>query len=158
MSHRDLTLARRARRHGARYCLRIIWEARRAGIPISLGFALVEHESAFRNICGHDPGGPHLGAPVTRRVVQDILRSSVSNGIGLTQLTYKGYIREAERLGGAHRPKYQLRVGFQAIGNLIERYGEVDGIKRYNGDGPAAVRYSQDVRAAAGRWHRYLRG
>lgn len=35
--------------------LRIIREARRAGIAISLGFALIEHESGGKNIFGHDP-------------------------------------------------------------------------------------------------------
>ena len=62
MTPRDLVLARRAKRHGARYSLRIIREARRAGIPISLAFAIVEQESRFLNVCGHDPGGPHPGS------------------------------------------------------------------------------------------------
>jgi hypothetical protein len=57
---RDLLLARRAKRAGAAYALRIIWEARAAGLPISLGFAIVEEESsdrvtrAGRNVYGHD--------------------------------------------------------------------------------------------------------
>ena len=52
---RDVRLAAKARRHGARYPLHIIRGARRAGVPISLAFALFQQESNFRNVFGHDP-------------------------------------------------------------------------------------------------------
>lgn len=157
---RDIDLARRAKRHGARYSLRIIWEARRADLPISLAFALVEQESAFRNIFGHDRGGPFPGQQVTRERVQALLRHTAgggtSNGVGLTQLTWPPLIREAERHGGAHTPRAQLRVAFSHLSQLIQTYGRADGIRRYNGSGPAAVAYSASVRNKAARWHRIL--
>ena len=154
---RDLQLARRANRAGARHSLRIVWEARRAGLPLSLALALVEQESAFRNVVGHDPGGPHPGAAVTRQVVKDILASPVSNGVGLTQLTYKPYIRKADRLGGAHRPKYQLRVGFQALADNVHRAGSLRaGIKAYNGTGPAADNYARRLLHRQKKWHQVL--
>ena len=155
-SFRDLTLARRARRAGARYGLRIIWEARRAGIPISLAFALVEQESGFRNITGADAGAPCPHMRVTPSVVQRILSSPVSNGVGLTQLTYKPYIRQAQAMGGAHVPRYQLRVGFRALASLIRANGRHAGIRAYNGSGPAAERYAVVVQRRADRWHKIL--
>lgn len=155
---RDYLLARRANRHGAKYALRIVWEARRAHVPISLAFAIVEKESGFKNIVGHDPGGPHPGVKVTRQVVRDILASRTSNGVGLTQLTYKPLIREAEGMGGAHLPKYQLRVGFHELGRLIKSYGLHAGMVHYNGSGPAALAYANDLAARARRWHHYLEG
>ena len=51
----DLLYARRAKKAGANYSLRIIMEARRAGIPLSLAFAIIEQESNFQNVFGHDP-------------------------------------------------------------------------------------------------------
>lgn len=157
---RDLHLARTARANGARYSLRIIWEARRAGLPISLAFALVEQESAFRNIFGHDRGGPFPGQTVTRSRVQALLRhvagGGTSNGVGITQLTWPPLIRAAEKHGGAHTPKAQCRVAFAHLAELIRVHGKVDGIRRYNGSGPAAVRYSAVVRSKADRWHRIL--
>lgn len=158
-SVRDLTLARRANRAGAKYSLRIVWEARRARIPISLAFALVEQESNFRNVVGHDQGGPHPGAAVTRQVVRDILASPVSNGVGLTQLTWKPYIRKADSLGGAHRPKYQLRVGFRALADNVHRAGSLrSGIRAYNGSGPAADNYARQVLRKQAKWHSILTG
>jgi hypothetical protein len=78
-SVRDLALAAKAKARGGRYCLRIILEARRAGIPISLGFALLEQESSdritpgARNVFGHDRGKPFEGAgKVTQKSSQNI--------------------------------------------------------------------------------------
>ena len=62
-------MAWRARRGGARHTLRIVREARRAGLEPALAFALVERESGFRNVFGNDPVQPPQvrGGPVTRR-------------------------------------------------------------------------------------------
>lgn len=157
---RDLKLAYRAKRHGSRYSLRIIWEARRANIPISLAFALVEQESNFRNIFGHDRGGPFAGQNVTaskvRQLISHVHRGGTSNGVGLTQLTWIGYIEQAQRRGGAHIPKHQLSVAFDALHNLIRRYGVHGGYKHYNGTGSAADVYADRLEARQRRWHRYL--
>ena len=111
-----------------------------------------------RNIIGHDPGGPHPGERVTHEKVRDVLRARVSNGVGLTQLTYKPFIARAEELGGAHLPKYQLRVGFKVVADLVRQHGLVTGLARYNGAGHAADAYSASVRARQDRWHPYLEG
>lgn len=159
-TRRDLQLARRARRHGARSCLRIIWESRRADIDISLGFAICEQESAFKNIFGHDGGGRFPGLKVTKaRVTYLVAHYPLGvNGVGFTQLTYPGFVKEAQAYGGAHLVQYQLRVAFRLLHSLVAQHGEAIGIARYNGSGPAATRYSSEVRAKQDRWHHILSG
>ncbi len=157
-SARDLKLARLAKRHGADYSLRIIWEARRAGISISLAFALVEQESGFRNVFGHDPvKNPVKGGKVTKKRYLEYRRYRKlglgMQGVGLTQPTWYTYQDAADRLGGCWVPKNQLRVCFRVLGGLIRQHGYAKGIERYNGAGPMARRYSVQVRARARKWH-----
>lgn len=165
MTARDLLLAQRAKRHGAKSSLRIVYEARKAGIPISLAFALVQQESGFRNVFGHDSGGPFKGEPVTHEKVKALLNhvaaGGVSNGVGLTQLTWPGYIKEAEHLGGAHIPKNQLRVGFNALARNIHAHGEVGGLATYNAGDPhnrKGIFYARQVEEKQSYWHRVLSG
>lgn len=160
---RDLVLANRAKRAGAKHSLRIVWEARRAWIPVSLGFALVEQESGFRNIFGADQGSILKHEKVTKakvtRLLRFVERGGPSNGVGLTQLTYPPYIRHANRIGGAHLPKYQLRVGFGALRDKIANHGTVPGLAAYNAgrpDSPVGREYAIGVRAKQLRWHRIL--
>src|SRR5689334_13735474 len=118
-----LTYVRRTRRHGARWALTIIRAARKAKLPLAVAFALVEQESGFRNIFGHDPGAPFPGEYVTAARAQALLdhvhRGGVSNGVGLTQLTWVGYLDQAAALGGLHKPGNQCVVGFRALAGLI---------------------------------------
>jgi hypothetical protein len=161
---RDLQLARKAKAHGAHYSLRIVYEARRAGLPISLAFALVEHESGFQNQFGHDRGAwrPADGK-VTKSTVAELLRrvrlGGVSNGVGLTQLTYPPFIHRANQLGGAWLPKYQLRVGFEQLASLVKHYGVARGLAAYNAgdpDNPTGRRYALAVLEKQRRWHQRL--
>lgn len=153
----------RARRAGARHCIKIIEEARTAGLPLSWAFALVEQETAplgsansFRNIFGCDRGSILCHERVTRDKVKRLLRfidqDGPSNGVGLTQLTWPPYIREAERKGGAHRPRIQLRVGFRVFRSITrESYSNA---WRYNG----AREYQGQIEAKQRKWHRILAG
>ncbi len=52
--------------------------------------------------------------------------------MGLTQLTWPPFIRKAEFLGGAHRPRFQCRVGFEILADQINRLGYEAGIGAYN--------------------------
>lgn len=162
---RDLQLARRAKKAGAQYSLRIVLEARRADIPISLAFALVEQESGFENIFGHDRGAyrPRDGR-VTQATVAHLLntvaKGAPSNGVGLTQLTWPGYIRAANRQGGAWKPKYQLRVGFDVVSHAIHTFGTTRGLSVYNAGSPdsdAGRRYAHQVSLRAHKWHAWLK-
>ena len=160
---RDLQLARRAKKHGAEHSLRIVWEARRAGIPISLAFAVVEQESGFQNVFGHDHGGMYPGLSVTKERVAGLIRAlrehRGANGVGLTQLTWPPFVYAAERLGGAHLPKNQLRVGFGHLSDLIRHYGTRDGLAAYNAGGPhnrMGQHYARLVLDKRDKWHRFL--
>jgi hypothetical protein len=160
---RDILLARRAKKHGAQQSLRIIREARAAGLPISMAFALCEKESDFRNVFGHDKGGMYHGQQVTPErvghMLREVAKGQVSNGVGFTQLTSEGFIRQAEKLGGAHVVKYQLRVAFKLLAYLIGKHGPVKGCAAYNaGEGGwrNGMGYSQDLRSKQDIWHKRL--
>ncbi len=161
---RDVQLAIRARRHGARYSLRIVREARRAGIPISLGFALVEQESAFRNVFGSDPTIFAGAGKVTQRKYQEYRRRRGASGgggmqgVGPVQLTWYSYQDAADKLGGCWIPRHNIRVGFSVLaGHVKAKGGLTPGIAAYNGSGPAAQRYSSEVRRKMVQWHGKLR-
>lgn len=161
---RDLVLALRAKRAGARFSLRIVREARIAGLPVSLAFALVDRESAFHNVFGHDEGAYRPGNTVTNQRVRELLdrvdAGGKSNGVGLTQLTWPGYIRQAMAMpGGAALPKNQLRVGFHALAAMIHGHGEYLGLAAYNAGDPRSAqgrKYAREVEALQDHWHRVL--
>lgn len=154
---RNVLLARKAKRYGMQNSLRIVIEAKRAGIPVSLGFALAEQETGTgANIFGHDPT-IYAGAGVVTEAKYKAYRRrrghSLMQGVGPLQLTWWATQDAADRLGGCWIPKYNLRVGFSTLAALIRQYGYAKGIERYNGAGPAAVAYSKSVRARADKWH-----
>jgi hypothetical protein len=122
--------------------------------PVSLGCALVHQESWFRNIFGCDFGSrwtwepPYCQVVVTKNRVQKLIENFESgggqNGVGLTQLTSREFIYEAEKLGGAHLPRNQLIVGYKLLAGLIRSYGYYGGVGAYNA-GPGnrmAVRWT----------------
>lgn len=155
MNRQDLKYAARAKRAGAHHVLKTIQEARKAGVPLSWAFALVEQESGFRNIFGHDSGSIFKGMQVTKGRVTELLRFSAgggnSNGVGLTQLTFPPLIRQANNAGGAHRPRFQLRVGLRFLNEVTGR--DYDRLAwKYNGD-PA---YQVRIKAKQKRWHDIL--
>lgn len=151
----DLQYAWRARRAGAHYSYRIVKAARKAGIPLSIAFAVVEQESDFKNIFGCDQGSILCHKDVTHERVQQLLnyvrRGGTSNGVGLTQLTFPPFIKQAEALGGAHYPRHQLTVGFGVIRDLYRRYGR-RGLWRYNG----STAYQVPLDKKIDKWHRIL--
>lgn len=157
-SGRDHALARRANNWGAQYSLRIVIEARRAEIPASLAFALIETESGFRNVFGHDPTIFAGAGQVTRAKYEAYLAKrgprgeGGMQGIGPAQLTWWTYQDEADRLGGCWKTQFSIRVGLSLLGSLTRRHGLVAGVAAYNGSGHAAVDYSRLVRARASIW------
>jgi hypothetical protein len=168
-SRRDQELAELAKAHGASYSLRIVWEARRAGIPISLAFALVEQESSFRNVWGHDPppngGTSQLGGnPVSKTayLAYKKRRGPVGHGgmqgVGPCQLTWYSKQDRADELGGCWVAKHNIRVALEDLAALVKQYGERRGLARYNGSGIAAERYAQQVLDRQRKWHRILTG
>ena len=154
----DLRKVYRARQAGARHAFKIVQEARRERVPLDLAFALVEQESGFKNIfgCDYGAGRAFCHEHVTARKVKQLLASSLANGVGLTQLTYKPFVQQAEREGGAHKPRYQLRIGFRIIRSHLNAYSYYTALARYNGSGPAAERYATELHARRRRWNKTL--
>ena len=78
---------------------------REVGIPFYAALALFEMESHGRNVYGHDEGGALSGFPfpVTRdnfRVFEWLVeQGQKSNGVGPSQITWKGYFPAMEQQG-----------------------------------------------------------
>lgn len=155
----DLILARRASKAGARYSLRIILEARAAGIPVSLGFALIEQESDFRNYFGSDPTIFVGAGSVTKNkylTYKGQRGHKLMQGVGPAQLTWWETQDSADRLGGCWKAAVNIRVGFQTLAADMKAHGLKAGVAAYNGAGPAATRYANEVLAKRDRWHAHL--
>jgi hypothetical protein len=122
----------------------IIEEAKLASLGLALACALVEQESGGKNLFGADFGSILAHRPVDAQGVGDLLRfvsyGGPSNGVGLTQLTYPPLIKEAEALGGAYLPRYQLRAGFRVLRDYLGRYPLRQAIGAYN-RGPSNPNY-----------------
>jgi hypothetical protein len=160
---RNLILAQRAKAAGANWSLRIILEARKRDLPLSLAFAMVEQESNFRNVYGHDLvlNRAPKGAPVTKSNYQgtylpDRKAGKGMQGVGPLQLTWWEFQDEADRRGGCWVPKHNISVAFDMLSSSIAQHGLKEGIMRYNGRGPAAERYYEQVAARTERWHKIL--
>lgn len=165
---RNSLVAIKARRHGARYAWSIATIAVEQKIPYAVAFANVEQESGFKNIFGHDAGGPFQGEWVTNARVSALLHhvhlGGTSNGVGLTQLTYPPFIEQAHKMrhGAAHVPN-QLKVGFALLHDLRRQYGSwYAAFGAYNG-GPnwrrssAAITYAGMMDARVKKWEKYLK-
>lgn len=155
-----------ARRLGCRAGLArlIIKWARHYGVPISLAFALFEHEAAFRKVFGHD-STIFVGAGVVTRAkskayIKARRRSGnrLMQGVGEGQLTWWETQDLAEKLGGLHTADANVRVALMTLAARIHEYGEAEGVARYNGTGPAAATYSRQVRGRAYAWRGALVG
>lgn len=159
-----LKKARRLKRYGVRSPLMVLTEAKAAGLPPEFALAMLENETGIpqRNVFGCDHGStsnvPWCGQEVTRSRVRALLDSPYSNGVGWTQLTYKPLVREADWAGGAHKPRYQMRIGFRHLASLQKALGERNGFRAYNGIGPAAEAYADRALAHAVKWRRILKG
>lgn len=126
---------------------------------------LAKESSGGRNIWGHDnvpTGGCYnKGGEVTRA---DYLayRNAVlvgragRQGVGPCQLTNGDLQAQADRAGGCWDWRANCTVGFAHLAELIHRYGERGGFRRYNGSGPAAEHYADDAMGALGRWRTLL--
>lgn len=167
---RDLWLARKANKHGARYSLRIILEARKNRVPISTAFAVVEQESNFRNVFGHDPTHSippsWKGGQVTKDRYHHYKRNRNKGGmqgVGPMQLTWWEIQDDADRLGGCWRPKWNICVGMDHLGRLLRAHKmkRHPALAAYNG-GDSEVgrrngeRYATEVEIKAAKWHRLL--
>jgi hypothetical protein len=163
-AERDAALVAAAGRHGCRPGLArvIIHRAREHGVPLCLAFALIEHESGFQKVFGHDPttyAGAGLVTEAKYLAYRTVRRTSgnrLMQGVGEAQLTWWETQDQADALGGCWTADANVRVALLTLAARIHEHGEAAGIARYNGAGPAAAAYSRQVRAAARAWHRRL--
>lgn len=145
-------------------------EADRAGLDLALCCALISQESGGRNIFGADWGVrgadriPFAHLPCTKERVEALVAhvrsGGVSNGVGPVQITWRDYLYEAQRLGGAHIPRISMRVGFKVLADHLKAYGYEGGLGAYNA-GPGnrnTVRwtYTQSVINHHNAWKKRL--
>lgn len=163
LSARDERRREKAIRAGANYARAIIEESRRAGITQSMGFALIEQESGFRNVFGHDPtifagaGTVTKGKYLAYKRQRGPSGRGGMQGIGPAQLTWWEYQDAADRLGGCWIARNNIRVGFTLLAALISRHGERKGLAVYNGGArtPNCL-YADQVLARRRKWHTIL--
>lgn len=112
------------------------------GLWVSTAAALVEQESGGRNIFGCDWGNtwtkvpPYCQVPVTadrvKKLIANVKEGGGQNGVGLTQLTTIQYVLDAELMGGAHLPRFQMRRGFKLLNDLLDNYDYLNALEAYN--------------------------
>lgn len=154
----QLVVAGKAHRHGVPYltAVYIAFASKRLGLRYALGYGLVEQESNFQHVYGHDSGGLFPGHRVThanyREFREHLIRTSGggANGVGLTQITYFPYIRGAP---GLWRRRTNVRFGLGLVAGLVGTKGEREGLAEYNG-GPSnpSYGYADEVLSRASRW------
>jgi hypothetical protein len=134
------------------------------GLPVSYALALLEKETGFRNVFGHDPTRAIPDAWKGTRVTTAKYRYYKARrrlgygmqGVGPCQLTWYAFQDEADRIGGCHRPYPNLCVGFRRLRELVTAHGRQAGAAAYNGVGDAAEAYGLDFVRRQAEWHRRL--
>jgi peptidoglycan hydrolase-like protein with peptidoglycan-binding domain len=141
----------------------VLAEAKRAGLRLDYACAMLMKESnGGQNVFGHDVSIFSGAGPVTRAKYLEYKRQRMATGkmqgVGPAQLTWYTLQDRADAQGGCWKPRINMRVGFKHLADNIRANGEADGARAYNGSGPAAVKYSQDLLAKAARWREVLDG
>lgn len=126
------TARARGYRPSFRLCYRICAAANAENFHDYYLAALVEQESAYQFIFGHDAGGPFPGLKVThalyKQLLEHIKAGGTSNGVGYVQATWGP---ELLAHPGLWKPKVNLRWG----GHFQKALGtDEHGFNAYNGD------------------------
>lgn len=149
----DPALIVRLRKLGCPYPIRLITEAGKFGLSVPLACSLVVQESAWENIFGHDPTVFVGAGAVTENSYHaysaEAERTGQVQGVGVVQLTYRAYQLEADKIGGCWVIACQMQIGFGVLAENIRRDGLHAGVAAYNGSGPAAEAYADEVIARA---------
>jgi hypothetical protein len=145
---------------GARYEHEIAHAARLSRLPVSLVCAVIEQESGFRNVFGHDRVANPIKSPpggvleVTKERYEAYLhhrhRGLGNQGVGPMQLTNSAIQDRADALGGCWRPGPNIRAGCELLADNIRRLGLRDGVQAYNG--AAGHAYADAVLALQRKW------
>lgn len=155
---KDILKARKykLKSYGIKYPATTVWAARQANIPLSYACALLEQETGGgSNVFGHDPT-IYVGAgKVTEakyKAYKKARGKTHMQGVGPVQLTWWATQDAADALGGCWRPGINMLVGFKQLKANVSSKGVHQGVKAYNGTGPAADAYAQSWMAKEVRW------
>jgi cell wall-associated NlpC family hydrolase len=159
------------RRHGGRYADIIVREARRNHLPVSLVCGVVDVESHFRNVYGHDAVPNPIKSPangllqVTEENYKEYLRHRKmrqgAQGVGPMQLTDPGLQDRADKAGGCWKVSTNIAVGCAHLAQLRATLGHDRGVRAYNdGSGTVAASkpYLAKVAKAEAQWRAKLAG
>ncbi len=146
--------------------------AHNAGLELAIACAFLEQESGGgHNVFGHDRDGhghyifPAKDGPVavTEQVYKEYKRrrgpagKGGMQGVGPMQLTWFSIQDDADKLGGCWDPRCTMETGFKRAADLIRRNGMNLGIKAYNGTGPQADRYLEQMLPRIEKWRTQLK-
>ncbi len=162
MTAADLLLVARMRRIGMKMPVRSLQAARGAKLPVPLACSILTQETGGGvNEYGHDPTIFVGAGAVTKGNYHSYLalrnQTGKCQGVGPVQLTYAGYQDAADRAGGCWKPLVNMTVGFGVLVDHIRRDGLKSGVAAYNGTGPAAQRYADEVLARAALYAKALK-
>jgi murein DD-endopeptidase MepM/ murein hydrolase activator NlpD len=157
------------RKHGGRYENIIVREAKRHNLPISLVCAVLEKESNFTNVFGHDRVRNPVKSPpngvlrVTearyKRYLKHRNEGQGCQGVGPMQLTNRDVQNRADNLGGCWKEHHNIRAGCELLADNIKRLASTRrGVRAYNGNTDAATDYATDVLKKQAVWHSRLKG
>lgn len=138
----------------------ILAACEKTDLPLSYALALVEKESGFRNVFGHDPTtsipdrwkGTRVSWP-KYRWYRARRSSKGMQGVGPCQLTWWEYQDAADKAGGCHKPFSNMVVAFGHLHALTKSHGKEKGAAQYNGAGDAAAAYGRDFVHKQAAWH-----
>jgi soluble lytic murein transglycosylase-like protein len=159
---RSVATAGKAKLYGANYSLRIVYEAKRVGIPVSALFALIEKETNFKNIFGHDHTVYYGAGRVTKAkylAYKRIRGHNLMQGVGPAQLTWWEFQDKADKLGGSWSPKWNIHVGAEVFAEVFHKtHGSIRtklhaAAKAYNG----SEGYADDYMLLFDKWHKRLK-
>lgn len=165
LSPKDLLLSQAMRLGGIVFPRLTLEAARNAKMPLALACAFLEQETAGgHNVFGHDPtifGG--AGEVTKQKYLAYKERRGPEGrggmqGVGPMQLTFWSIQDEADARGGCWSPRINMEVGFVHAKASIQRNGLRTGIRAYNGSGPAAERYADQVLHRLAAWEKRLAG
>ncbi len=131
-------------------------------MPVSLVCAVLEVETGFQNVFGHDAVRNPVKSPprgllaVTEDRYKQYLhfrRQGLGNqGVGPMQLTSPGLQDRADALGGCWKVDPNVRVGVEYLAGNIQRLGLYRGVAAYNG----STAYADKVLPLEKKWRAKL--
>lgn len=140
-----------ARRNGIKIPWRALRASRKMGVPFWVTCAFLMQESGGgANVFGHDPTQFAGAGRVTKAkyLRYKALRKTGRGmqGVGPMQLTWYGFQDRADELGGCWRPYPNLLAALEHIRGLWDARKNWRLVARdYNGSGPAAERYADQM-------------